>query len=223
MVADYFLRLEITVTGAFRVTQYKLTYFDFDGGRGEPIRIALHAAGIEFEDKRLSFAEFTEMRRTTRFNALPVFEIDGTAVTQSNAIGRYVGRKAGLYPEDELQALYCDEVTGAAEDIYHHVVPTFGLQGDELRSAREKLVDGWLTIFLRGLDELLARGGGDYFADERLTIADLKVFVQTRWLSSGSLEHVPADFVNSLAPSLLEHEARIRREPIVSAYYAARS
>ena len=25
---------------------YRLTYFDFSGGRGEPIRIALHAAGI---------------------------------------------------------------------------------------------------------------------------------------------------------------------------------
>ena len=40
------------------MTTYRLTYFDFDGGRGEPIRLALHAGGIEFEDHRISFAEF---------------------------------------------------------------------------------------------------------------------------------------------------------------------
>ncbi|MBT8087727.1 MAG: glutathione S-transferase family protein [Gammaproteobacteria bacterium] len=205
------------------MTNYRLTYFDFDGGRGEPIRIAFHAAGIEFEDNRLTFAEFGEMRHTTRFNCLPVLDIDGAAVTQSNAIGRYVGKMAGLYPVDDLQALYCDEVVGALEDMYHHVVPTFGLQGDELKKAREKLVDGWLTIILRGLDELLARGGGEYFADNRLTIADLKMFVQTRWLSSGGLEHVPTDIVQRLAPALVAHEQRIASEAIVTAYYASRT
>jgi glutathione S-transferase len=111
------------------MTKYKLTYFDFDGGRGEPIRIAFHAAGIEFEDNRLSFAEFGEMRQSTRFSALPVLEIDGAEVTQSNAISRYVGKLAGLYPTDDLQALYCDEAMGVAEDVMHRVVPTFSLKG----------------------------------------------------------------------------------------------
>jgi hypothetical protein len=36
-------------------------------------------------------------------------------VTQSDAITRYVGKLAGLYPEDDLQALLCDEVMGALE------------------------------------------------------------------------------------------------------------
>jgi hypothetical protein len=40
---------------------YKLTYFDYDGGRGEPIRIAFHAAGIAFEDERLSYQEFGKL------------------------------------------------------------------------------------------------------------------------------------------------------------------
>ena len=32
------------------MSKFKLTYFDFDGGRGEPIRIAFHAAGVDFDD-----------------------------------------------------------------------------------------------------------------------------------------------------------------------------
>ena len=205
------------------MTSYKLTYFDFDGGRAEPIRIAFHTAGIKFEDNRLSFPEFGEMRQSTRFNSVPVLEIDGAAVTQSSALGRYVGKMAGLYPKDDLQALYCDEVMDALEDLSHNIVQTFGLQEEELRLAREKLVEGWLSVYLRGLDELLARGGGQYFADNGLTMADLKTFVQTRSLRSGTLDHVPTNLVRRLAPGLVEHQERIEGDPRVAAYYATRA
>lgn len=202
---------------------YKLTYFDLDGGRAEPIRIAFHAAGIDFEDNRISFAEFQEMRESARFRCVPVLEIDGAAVTQSNAISRYIGKMAGMYPEDDLQALYCDEAMGAVEDVSHSIVRTFGLEGEELRTAREKLVDGWLTTFVRGLNELLKRGGGEYFSDNKLTVADLKVLGLTRWLSSGMLDHVPTDLVQRLAPELIDHQKRVESDPRVVAYYASRA
>jgi glutathione S-transferase len=200
---------------------YKLTYFDMDGGRAEPIRIAFHAAGIEFEDVRISFPEFMEMRGGLRFNCVPVLEIDGVTVTQSNAMCRYVGKMAGLYPDDPMQALYCDEAVGAIEDLMHAMVHTFGLEGDELKAAREKLVDGWLSIFLKGLNEILERGG-DYFADNRLTVADLKVFPLTRWLMSGDLDHVPTDIVSRLAPALVEHLDQVAADPVVVSYYESR-
>jgi len=201
----------------------KLTYFDFSGGRGEPIRIALHAAGIAFEDNRLSFPEFSKIRQDLRFNALPVFEIEGVAVTQSNAICRYVGKLAGLYPKDGLQALYCDEAMDAVEDISGRIGQTLGLKGEELRLAREKLADGWLTVFLKGLGGLLERGGGRYFAGDSLSVADLKVLMNTRWLRSGVLDHVPRDLLDRVAPNLVEHQARIENESIVKNYYSSRS
>jgi glutathione S-transferase len=205
------------------MSDYKLTYFDFNGGRGEPIRIAFHAAGIELEDNRISFPEFSEMRRSARFNSVPVLYIDGAEVTQSNAISRYVGKLAGLYPEGSLQALYCDEVLGAVEDLNHYVVRTFGLKGEELQKAREQLADGWLSTYLKGFDKLLTRGGGEFFADGQLTIADLKVFVQVSSVTSGNLEHIPADLVQRLTPSLMEHQQRVKNHPTVAAYYNSRS
>jgi glutathione S-transferase len=80
------------------MAKYKLTYFDIDGGLAEPVRLALSLGGIEFEDHRVSFAEFKEMRASTPLSALPVVEIDGLMYTQGNAMCRYFGKLAGLYP-----------------------------------------------------------------------------------------------------------------------------
>ena len=204
------------------MSTYKLTYFDFDGGRAEPIRIAFHTAGIAFEDNRISFEAFGNIRSGLRFKSVPVLEIDGAQVTQSNGLSRYIGKMAGLYPEDDLQALYCDEVLGALEDLNHYIVQTFGLQGKEFEEARKKLVDGWLTTILKGLEELLNRGGGKFFANNEMTIADLKAFVQTRSLCSGILDHVPKDIVQRQAPGLFSHMQRIEADPRVIAYYASR-
>jgi glutathione S-transferase len=203
--------------------RYKLTYFDINGGRGEAVRIALHAAGVKFDDHRISFQEFMQTRSEMPFTCAPVLEIDGVAVTQSNAMLRYAGKLAGLYPEDSLQALYCDETMDAVEDLLHHIVRTLMLEGDALKKARKELREGWLTTFVRGYDRLLERGGGAYFADRRLTVADLKVFVQVRSLRNGGLDHIPSDFVDELAPGLAAHADRIAEEPIVAAYYDSRS
>jgi glutathione S-transferase len=205
------------------MTTYRLTYFDVDGGRAEHIRIAFHAAGIAFDDKRISFQEFGETRSGFRFTCVPVMEIDGEQVTQGNALGRYIGKMAGLYPSDPLQALYCDEVLGAIEDLTNHIGRTMRMTGDEQRAAREELANGWISVYLKGLVELLARGGGEYFADKQLTIADLRAMVQTHWLTSGALDHIPGDLVQRIAPALVEHQARVAADPRVVAYYAARN
>jgi glutathione S-transferase len=202
------------------MTQFKLIYFDFDGGRAESIRLAFHFGGIDFEDVRLKFPEFREAQPSFRFHALPVLEIDSQPITQSNAQLRYVGKLAGLYPTDDLQALFCDEAMGAVEDVGHAVGKTFGLQGDALKQAREEFVQGRLATYIKGLNELLARGGGQFFADGRITVADLKVFVETRTLAKGTLDHVPTNIVEELAPALAEHRERIANDPRVVAYYA---
>ena len=76
---------------------------------------------------------------------------------------------------------------------------------------------------MRGFGELLTRGGGEYFAGNSLTMADLKTFVQTRSLRSGTLDHVPTDIVERLAPGLVEHQERVEADPRVVAYYASRA
>jgi len=198
--------------------KYKLIYFDMPGGRGEPLRIAMHAAGIDYTDERWTFPDFVDKRSELRFRAVPALEIDGKIVTQSNAIGRYLGNQAGLYPDDPLQALYCDEVCDALEDMTHYIVQTFGLKGEDLQRAREQLVETRLKTFITGFDELLQRGGGEYFANNALTMADLKMFVQISGLTSGNLEHIPTDLIEQLAPALLSHQRRVAESDVIKAY-----
>lgn len=201
----------------------KLTYFDIDGGRAEPARLALHLGGIAFEDHRFPFAEFAEVRKATPFGQVPTLHVDGVLVTQSDAINRYVGTLAGLYPTDAYQALLCDEVMDAVEDANNKIVPTFGLSGDALQSARTALVEGAFPMYLRWLQAQLLSHGGLYFADQRLTVADLKVFVFVRGLNSGRLDHVPTDLVEKVAPLLNAHLQRVADTPAVAQYYAARA
>ena len=199
----------------------KLHYFDFHGGRGEPVRLAMYLGGIEFEDRRIPLAEWPGIKDEMPFHAVPVLDVDGRALSQSNAIMRYVGKLTGLYPVDPWQAACCDEAMDAVEDIVTQVVPTFFIKDeDEKREARLELADGPLPLFLRGIEARLVAGDGEYFADSRLTIADLKVYVWIRGLRSGILDHIPADLPDNVAPRLVEHFERVDIHPKIREYYA---
>lgn len=202
------------------MSQLKLSYFDFHGGRAEPARLAFTIGGIAFEDHRFAYPEFAEVRKTTPFGQVPVLHVDGVQVTQCDAILRYAGKLAGLYPTDPLQALLCDEVTCVVEEATVKLSPTFRMTGDAQKEARLALVNGSMSVYLAWLQKQLLAHGGEYFADNRLTVADLKVFVDVRGLNSGRLDHVPTDLVEKVAPALNAHMQRIAKLPAVAQYYA---
>jgi len=199
----------------------KLTYFDIHGGRGEPARLALYIGGVAFEDERISFQEFGANRASYPFKRVPLLQIDDTELSQCNSINRYVGKLAGLYPTDALQAAYCDEVMDAVEDITSKQVATMFMSDEaKKKAAREALAEGPIALYLEQLHAMLEARGGEYFADHRLTIADLKVMVWVRALRAGILDYVPADLPDKHAPKLVEHLERVLAHPKVAEYYA---
>jgi len=199
-----------------------LTYFDFDGGRGEAARLVMHLGGIAFEDKRIAGKDWPALRDTTPFQAMPVLEVDGKAITQSNTINRYLGKLAGLYPKDDWQAVLADEVMDAVEDISTKIANTIFIEDEAKKKAREALAAGPIPRFLQQIEARLKAGGGEWFVEKRLTVADLKCFLWVRWLKSGALDHVPTDIVERHAPLLAKHLERVKNHPKIAAYYAAR-
>lgn len=198
----------------------KLSYFDMNGGRAEPVRLALAIGGIAFEDHRFSFAEFADVRKTAPFGQVPVLLVDGVQVTQCDAMLRYAGKLSGLYPSDAFQALRCDEVAYVVEEASAKLGPTFRLTGEAQKAARIALVEGSMPVYLKWLQTQLLGQGGEYFVENRLTVADLKVFIDVRGLNSGRLDHIPKDLVEQVAPALNAHANRIANLPAVLAYYA---
>src|SRR6185295_17491389 len=75
----------------------KLTYFDMHAGRGEVARIALFIGGVTYEDRRVKFQDWPAMKASTPFGAMPILEVDGQEVVESNGINRFVGKLTGLY------------------------------------------------------------------------------------------------------------------------------
>src|SRR3979490_689707 len=76
----------------FAMPKLKLTSFDFDGGRGEPARLALHIGGIAFEDHRISGKDWPGFRDMMPFLAMPTLEVDGKGVSPSKHITRQLGQ-----------------------------------------------------------------------------------------------------------------------------------
>ena len=204
------------------MARLKLTYFDFDGGRGEPARLALRIGGVPFEDVRIAGPEWPKHRDTMPFRAMPVLEVDGKVVTQSNTIIRYVGKLAGLYPKDDWAAAQVDEIMDATEDIGSRIGATIQMDDAGKKKVREALVADALPRHLDTLQARLQAAGGEWFADKRLTVADLKVFNLVRWLRSGALDHVPKDLVDRVAPALVKHFERVSAFPKVAEYYQGR-
>jgi len=106
------------------------------------------------------------------------------------------------------------------EDIINKIVPTLFLPEQEKRTQRKALVEGPIPYYLERLQQRLEAHGGRYFADDHLSVADLKVFVWIRQLKSGILDHVPTDLPDRIAPKLVEHYERVKNEAGVKAYYS---
>ena len=134
-----------------------LTYFDFDGSRGEAARLAMHLAGIAFEDKRIARSDWPALRDAAPYQSLPILEVDGKVIAQSNTINRYVGKLAGLYPKDDWQAAVVDELMDAVEDITYKIGNTFALEGEAKKKAREALAAGPIPRFLKQFEARLKR------------------------------------------------------------------
>src|SRR4051794_5468685 len=103
----------------------RLTYFDSPASRGEECRLALHIAGVDFEDNRIARDAWPALKATTPFGSMPILDLPGhPPLAQVNAILGLLGRRHGMHPSDDFEAARHEAVMSHIEDLRHQLSPT---------------------------------------------------------------------------------------------------
>ncbi len=196
----------------------KLTYFDAPVSRGEECRLALHLAGIDFEDERIKFADWAAMKERMPYGSLPVLELPGKpALAHSNAILVLIGRRHGLHPTDDFEAASHEGMMQHVEDLRARVSPTLRMGDAEKKTAREALVADFLPAWARAAEKNIR--GAPFFGGEKIQVVDLKIHMAVRWFTGGKVDHIPASIFADYPRLVGVHDA-VRDHPGVQSWYA---
>src|SRR5689334_846594 len=141
----------------------KLTYFDAPVSRGEECRLALHLAGVEFEDVRVKGPDWPAVKPQMPFGAVPVLELPGhPMLAQSNAILTFVGRRYGLHPKDDFEAARHEAMMHHVEELRVGFGPSMRMKDEaEKKKVREELVASFLPTWAGYVETQI--GDGPFF------------------------------------------------------------
>ena len=156
----------------------KLYYFDVPFWRAEVVRLALYVGGVPFEDVRDQKSADLKAQGKLTFGAMPVLEVDGQILSQTQAMAVYAAKLAGIQPDDAWAAAKVDEAINGCTDVTTTLGATFRLPDDEKAAARAALVavDGRLAMHLGGLEKICSENGENgHMVGETLTVADFAV------------------------------------------------
>jgi prostaglandin-H2 D-isomerase / glutathione transferase len=197
----------------------KLTYFDAPVSRGEECRLALSLAGVDFEDVRVTLADWPALKPATPFGTLPTFELPGQPLlSQSNAILMLIGRRHGIHPKDDVEAARHEAILEYVEELRAKVAPTLRMSDEaEKKKAREALVASDLPSWGANVEKQI--GDGPFFAGAKIHVADIKLHMAVRWFAGGKVDHIPATVFSSFPKLIRLHDA-VRDHERVRAWYA---
>lgn len=196
----------------------KLIYFDAPVSRGEECRLALHLAGIDFEDVRIKSPDWPAMKDQTPYGSMPILELPGhPPFAHSNAILVLIGRRHGLHPTDDFEAARHEGMMQHVEDLRGVVAPTIRMGNAEKKTAREAMVAGYLPAWARSAERNIV--GEPFFGGAKLHVVDLKLYMAVRWFIGGAVDHIPATIFAGYPKLMRVHDA-VRDHAGVRSWYA---
>ncbi|CAN5557258.1 hypothetical protein BH11MYX1_BH11MYX1_11660 [soil metagenome] len=201
------------------MTKPKLSYFDAPVSRGEECRIALHVAGVDFEDDRVKHADWLAAKAAAPYGAVPVFTMPGhSPLSHSTAILTLIGRQWGLHPTDNFEAARHEGMMIFVEEMRHHVGPTMRIKDEsEKKAAREAIATDYLPKWAGYAENQI--GDGPFLSGATLNVADIKLYMGVRWFRSGVVDHIPGSVFDAF-PKLVRHHDAVANDARVAAWRA---
>jgi glutathione S-transferase len=221
---------------------YELHYWPGIPGRGEFVRLALEAAGVDYLDVARrgkagmqSMLRYIEGPAVARPPFAPPFLVDGkTVVGQTAAILLYLGPRLHLAPAREADRLWVHQIQLTIADMVvevhdvHHPIAASRYYEDQRTEALRRAADfrrNRLPKFLRWFEAVLARNPGNAgravprLVGARLTYADLSLFQ----LVDGLRYAMPTATRRALrrAPLVAALHAGVPRQRRLAAYLAS--
>jgi hypothetical protein len=106
-----------------RPSSLKLYYFDFPFWRAEIVRLSLFLGDVPFEDIRDQKASDLKAAGKLTFGAVPVLEVDGKILSQTQAMATYAAKLAGIQPADPWLQAKIDECINVRRHILLYALP----------------------------------------------------------------------------------------------------
>eukprot|EP01104_Vermistella_antarctica_P000993 TRINITY_DN11068_c0_g1_i1.p1 TRINITY_DN11068_c0_g1~~TRINITY_DN11068_c0_g1_i1.p1 ORF type:complete len:241 (+),score=63.72 TRINITY_DN11068_c0_g1_i1:40-723(+) len=197
-----------------------VTYFAGIRARVEGILLVLEFAGVEYDLKQITFAEWPLLKPGVPFNQIPSYKDDVVGEHgQSHTILRYLARTHGLEGKTETEKFSADEIYECSNDLMTNVTRNiFGKKRAEVEECKAAFLESGVKPWLQRLENYLTahNGGEGWFVGDDVTYADLGIY------------HVINNFVRPLDkdlfaqfPKLVAHRARVEALPKIAAYIAS--
>lgn len=209
----------------------KLYYYKATG-RGNMIRLALAASGVEWEDVCAAgfpptaeeVAEWRRLGGNTTTNVPMLVTPDGRVYVQSLAVMRAVGRSMGggkLLPKSlsDDDAYAVDKLLADAEDLRVAAYKSFVIWPGVTQEDADKFVSEIMPNHLANLERQLP-DGKDYFVGDALTLADVAVYDAVASFCVGRLpDEERTKILNDLCPKLRDWMVRVEADPGIAKYH----
>ncbi|XP_057369493.1 probable glutathione S-transferase 7 [Daphnia carinata] len=157
---------------------YKLHYFKSPRrGRAELSRLILSQAGVEFEDIRFAHCEWPAIKPITPFGHVPILEVDGQVLAQSNTIARYLAKRHGLAGKDDWEQALADMYAENIHDLLNAVAVPFTEKNPvKQKEMYQKFMRDVIVPHVAAVEKQLKKNNTGFLVGNELTWADLAYY-----------------------------------------------